>query len=611
MWRADAGIVSRSARRWNLSKRRRRWWQSEPPSQQDNICVRHLSGHSAVELAESPRRPLPPSPTRSVDDAVLVQSSSTHKKALQTLVSSLLSPVLNPPWQRALRYRASHQSQPLRHLPVNVSVDEIKSWSMPPRSIEPSDLVLPSSSLSSERHEPLSLLSMDAAPEADAEADVDETAVTHDLEEEDEHRTEACDFDVALLSDPDADESCSSPLTAYPKASSSVPKSQPQSPPPQPHRHAIVGRIIKCLHAENRPLAMELLHEIMHRNQQLKESSSHVGSSDSDQEYIELPPGVAKGLFRMMGTKRPFDLYQILMYYRSLTTTTEYALDNGHLNSYARMYNRLCDSLRHLDPQLHATDDSRRLVTTVYETIQQFDAAGQAQCWPTFVSAMVAQKSHALGTQFARPAYQEIVSKVLTVPDGFWVHLLSFSRFNRQADLPFEDVLVRMVNAGRRPRPVIVLNVLDNLFPFTGTNVVATTLGAILRLQQQVVESARDNRQRIDRDNIQRNQYFVDIRTLEMIGAAAASQGNSDVNLLVWDMLDVLGYEPSEAIYENTVTAFAMNTFTYREAFTVLAEMEARGFKPSRALLRSFSLHVRYVTLSVYLVYTRKIVCCR
>jgi hypothetical protein len=79
----------------------------------------------------------------------------------------------------------------------------------------------------------------------------------------------------------------------------------------------------------------------------------------------------------------------------------------------------------------------------------------------------------------------------------------------------------------------------------------------------------------------------------------------------VWDMLDVLGYEPSEAIYENTVTAFAMNTFTYREAFTVLAEMETRGFKPSRALIRSFSLHVRYVTLSVHLVCTRQIVCCR
>ena len=35
------------------------------------------------------------------------------------------------------------------------------------------------------------------------------------------------------------------------------------------------------------------------------------------------------------------------------------------------------------------------------------------------------------------------------VPDGFWVHLLTHSRYNRQGDLPFAHVLTRMVDAGR------------------------------------------------------------------------------------------------------------------------------------------------------------------
>ena len=138
---------------------------------------------------------------------------------------------------------------------------------------------------------------------------------------------------------------------------------------------------------------------------------------------------------------------------------------------------------------------------------------------------------------------------------------------------------------------MIVLQALDNFFPFTDKEPVTRMLKAVLQLQQEVVESAAKQGVAVD----PKSQYMVDIGVLEMIGAAAASQGSSEINLLVWDMLDVLGYEPTVGIYENTVMAFAMNTFTYKEAFTVLAEMEASGHEPSRALIRSCSAHLRLV----------------
>ena len=77
--------------------------------------------------------------------------------------------------------------------------------------------------------------------------------------------------------------------------------------------------------------------------------------------------------------------------------------------------------------------------------------------------------------------------------------------------------------------------------------------------------------------------------------AAAARKGCFELNILVWDLVDMLGYEPTVSMYENTLQGFVMGVRQDHNVFAVLGEMEERGFSPSRALIRSLSLSIRYV----------------
>ena len=89
--------------------------------------------------------------------------------------------------------------------------------------------------------------------------------------------------------------------------------------------------------------------------------------------------------------------------------------------------------------------------------------------------------------------------------------------------------------------------------------------------------------------------YKVDIGTLEHIMAAAARRGSFELNILVWDLVDMLGYEPTVSMYENTLQGFVMGVRQDHNVFAVLGEMEERGFVPTRALIRSLSRSIRYV----------------
>ena len=87
--------------------------------------------------------------------------------------------------------------------------------------------------------------------------------------------------------------------------------------------------------------------------------------------------------------------------------------------------------------------------------------------------------------------------------------------------------------------------------------------------------------------------YQIDIGTLELITGTAATRGRHAICLKVWDTLEAQGIQPTETIYENTCTAFAMAFRQDDNCFAVLGEMEAKGYTPSRALIRSISRSLR------------------
>jgi pentatricopeptide repeat protein len=62
---------------------------------------------------------------------------------------------------------------------------------------------------------------------------------------------------------------------------------------------------------------------------------------------------------------------------------------------------------------------------------------------------------------------------------------------------------------------------------------------------------------------------------------------------LVWDLLKVYEYIPTETLLENTVLAFASQPNGLHRAFVAMESMKEYGFVPSRALIRSFSYLIR------------------
>jgi hypothetical protein len=312
---------------------------------------------------------------------------------------------------------------------------------------------------------------------------------------------------------------------------------------------------------------------IQQKNPQRAMDTFHLGLRYETADQLQ--PDIVRQLFFLMAKKRPFDAYKVLQLYRKITAVEH----DKDVNAYADMFERNCDCLRYMDPEKHRYSDIHKLVRGLVMDLQQLDRVGKEQCYPVLVSALVSQKSVSVG-DFARLAYQYMIQNNFDVPAGYWEHLLSMSRYFRQKDLPYASILRRIVDMGRRPDPVTALAALENLFPYTDVDATYTALKAIVDLQSTAKPDDAF-------------QYMVDISALEVIGAAAARRGHFVLCLLIWDLVDLLGHKPTEAIFENTIMAFTVEPTTYGNAFTVMADMEANGFEPSRALIRGFSANLR------------------
>lgn len=304
-------------------------------------------------------------------------------------------------------------------------------------------------------------------------------------------------------------------------------------------------------------------------------------------EGFPVHPTTVKRMFSYFhGLRWPFECYEMLQYYRTLKVSREYQDRNGDIHGFLSLYERLCDIVRHVG-ESGTKESAYELVTAIASDLMQLNRHGRTICYPNFVSAMVDQRWVALGHEFARPFYQQIVDQRLEVRPGWWHHLLTISRRNRQADLPFADVAQRLVfQVGIRPLPNVILHAFDNLYPFTDLDSVETFLQVLLHLQNESNKMNAENQKDVFR-------YDVDAAILSAVTAEAANQGNSEVCLLVCNYMDSLGLEANEAIFENSICAFASNPFTYQQAFTILSKMEQSGFSVQRPLIRTISTHLR------------------
>ncbi|KAL3919989.1 MAG: hypothetical protein SGILL_003479, partial [Bacillariaceae sp.] len=253
------------------------------------------------------------------------------------------------------------------------------------------------------------------------------------------------------------------------------------------------------------------------------------------------------------------------------------------------MYKRICNAVGALDLDKSSRKETYSFVEKLLSEVEDMDTEAKCLLYPSLVIAFAKQRRVFLG-RFAHQVYDAMVENGFEMRLGWLIKVLSLSRYNRQDDLPFHDILARAVRMGGTPHSSVVLPAIHNMFPYTDTHKMTVALQALVD-----IETARaQEKAKGDGGSFQNDLARIDVSTLEMISTSAAKMGDSSLMMLVWDVLAASGNRPTETIFENTVLAFAANSEDgLLQAFVALESMREYGHKPSRALLRSFSYLIR------------------
>jgi pentatricopeptide repeat protein len=312
---------------------------------------------------------------------------------------------------------------------------------------------------------------------------------------------------------------------------------------------------------------------------------------------IVLSKKLITNLFYFVAEKDPLAAYEVLHYY--------YAHHKHWGGKVVLMYKRMCWSVRLIRPYYPPPTQAHELVESLIREIDEMDDCAKKILYPILVVTLGSQKCVSLGP-YAGTVYDSMIQNGYPIKVGWLARLLNMSKYNRQEDLPFHDILARIVAMGGQPHPMSSLSAIFNMFPYTDANQMYLALSAWLDfeanqkvLQHQLLqgeyEPNNEDEPIIDGSVV----YFpfeerkLDLSTLEMISMGAAKAGSLKLVLLIWDILEHCEYLPTETIYENTVIAFALTEDGIHQAFTAMESMKEDGFPISRALIRSFSAALR------------------
>lgn len=364
------------------------------------------------------------------------------------------------------------------------------------------------------------------------------------------------------------------------------PLAQPNAPPytgefhpplPPPHKRALRTNSYQQSDAELKNLmSLKKTLQVMHAFRTYQRSGEGVS------------PHMARNLLKYLARKDPMFCMELLQHYLQRTDTDEYKAGPGDINQYKSLITAACDSVRYFHVTQHNEKRAMQVVNELRRLIVQLEWELQATSCCQLLSAVVEQKFHTLGVVFGPQLYDYILAQKFDVNPGFYIHLLSQSKFAHQDYVPYPEILQKCVESGLSLDPGVVLNAVENMYPFANPYTIKPVLQSLLTYQRRVVESGGEL-----------VQIYVDMSVLERIATSAVLAKDRDILYMVWDMLDVLKYKASESIFESTVHLFSKDRYTYREAFTALYDMERNGMVPSKALIRSTAVQIRYVSAAV------------
>lgn len=297
-------------------------------------------------------------------------------------------------------------------------------------------------------------------------------------------------------------------------------------------------------------------------------------------------------------------------------------LEHADVELVGQLYERMCSSLRSLNPRHYKLGEIRSLTSVVLSELKQLHPVVHRRCLPVLVDSLLIQRVSTIGA-WAGPLYQQMANLEYDLPPVYFQQLLIHSSFIRSSDIPYYDALRQTVNGGLRPVPHIVMNVIENMFPYT-ENIRGSfiALECVMELQQESLRLQMEQNEEISiiwqqlkeddctaeiRQQLEvrlerirpEQSYIFDISTIECMALAASRKNHVAMMLLLWDALDLMNHKPTESMYESTILCFVQNINLIENSFVVLKDMEDTGIVPAQALVKGAALALRYAVLSL------------
>lgn len=290
-----------------------------------------------------------------------------------------------------------------------------------------------------------------------------------------------------------------------------------------------------------------------------------------------VPQKHAVGLFFLVIKTDPITAYKCLQHSNNHPETTEFTMD---------MYRRLCYVSGALIPRKIRPWMIHNFFMSLLEDLRGKDLEVKKELYPSLTVSLAKQGSVLTGPS-AGVLYNFLIENGHEVKIDWLRLLLSLSKYNRQEDLPFHDIIARLVEMKAEVHPLLILPAIHNMFPYTDSEKICVALEAYRNLLRGTTDGESCA-------NPIYQEHVIDFATLEMISAGAAHSGNSKLILLVWDVLELCNYKPTEAIFENTIVTFAANhQHGLQQTFCALVSMKEEGFDISLPLTRSISRLIR------------------
>lgn len=253
-------------------------------------------------------------------------------------------------------------------------------------------------------------------------------------------------------------------------------------------------------------------------------------------------------------------------------------------------YIDMCRSIRNSEETPQKKKFINSIISFLFFHLQGLDhSTYQQEIFPEFFFSVLSRPDFNLlhsGDIWAHMEYKKI-----SCPNHILEKVLKYSflrtsergyRDSKKREIPFDQILEQLIDEGVRPESKNVIQTLLYEYPFS--DVEKTT--KVLQCVKKLYETKEGNEKSHD--------YRVSAGTLDCIAASASREGHTDLLLLVWDLVDLMGYKPSEYMFENAIHCFMIAYKQDHHAFAVLAEMEAYGYTPSRSLTQRISKSLSY-----------------